>query len=114
MVSNSSSSSSSSGGVGVAVAAAGAKSTKKPRHRAHQPHFSELPAVRADGARCDGSGTPGLAPAHISGGAAVEWPELLCNSSNGVQRLSPAPCAFATVFFAVRKKFPLTNTICMF
>ena len=75
MVSNSSSSSSSSGGVGVAVAAAGAKSTKKPRHRAHQPHFSELPAVRADGARCDGSGTPGLAPAHISGGAAVEGPD---------------------------------------
>jgi hypothetical protein len=41
-------------------------------HRARQPHFSELPAVRADGARGDGSGTPGLAPAHIFGEAAVE------------------------------------------
>jgi hypothetical protein len=44
---------------------------KKPRYRG-QPHFSELPAVHADGARGDGSGTPGLAPAHIFGGATVE------------------------------------------
>ena len=35
-----------------------------PNWIARQPRFSELPAVRADGARGDESGIPGLAPAH--------------------------------------------------